>query len=54
MIRIAPKYSYESVSYYGVKVGKKYTILRESWDKNGLTVLTARQAELSLGTIVSI
>jgi hypothetical protein len=33
---------------------EKYTIFRDSWDKNGLTALTAKQAELSLGTIVSI
>jgi hypothetical protein len=29
-----------------VKVG-------DSWDKNGLTALTVKQAELGLGTIVS-
>jgi hypothetical protein len=33
---------------------RSITILRNSWDKNGLTALTAKQAELSLGTIVSI
>jgi hypothetical protein len=33
---------------------EKFTILTDSWDKNGLTTLTAKQAELSLGTIASI
>jgi hypothetical protein len=37
-----------------VKVGEVYTILRDSWDKNGLAALTVKQAELGLGTIVSI
>jgi hypothetical protein len=32
----------------------KYTILRDSWDKNGLTALTAKQAEFSFGKIISI
>jgi hypothetical protein len=31
-----------------------YTIFRDSWDKNGLTAVSVKQAELSLGTIVSI
>jgi hypothetical protein len=33
---------------------QKYTILKDSWDKNGLIALTAKQAELGLDTIVSI
>jgi hypothetical protein len=28
--------------------------ISDSWDKNGLTALTTKQAELSLGTIVSL
>jgi hypothetical protein len=31
-----------------MEVGK-YTILSESWDKNGLTALIAKLAELNLG-----
>jgi hypothetical protein len=31
-----------------------YIIISDYWDKNCLTALTAKQAELSLGTIVSI
>jgi hypothetical protein len=33
---------------------EKYTILKYSWDKNGVTALTAKQAERGLGTIVSV
>jgi hypothetical protein len=33
---------------------EKYIIFRDSSDKNGLTALTLKQAELSLGTRVSI
>jgi hypothetical protein len=31
-----------------------YIIFSDSWDKNGLTLLTAKQADLSMGTILSI
>jgi hypothetical protein len=33
---------------------EKYTIFKESHDKRGLTTRNAKQAELSLGAIVSI
>jgi hypothetical protein len=37
-----------------IGIKEKYTFFWDSWDKNGLTALTAKQAELSFGTIVSI
>ena len=33
---------------------EKYTILKDSGDKRGLTILNAKPAQLSLGAIVSI